>query len=251
MRLLEIISEARNHLQENGRVSLRVLRRQFELEDARRPRQRARRVGGTHRSIGRAREAGAADRCGDRQGAQRAGADAGARRRRAARRGRDRRARRAAHPGTGRVRLRAGALPSGRVHIQAPTDAGSGVRDAAARAPCARARGARPFSRVGRPVARGYTGPARRRGLLRYRHRQIRRTPCASERRSLLTSARSSSCASWPEALRRTDRWLGRGPCGRGSHRRSPAGPSGRPSRRSCVTAGPCARRRLVAEAGR
>ena len=33
MNLLEIIREARNHLRENGRVSLRVLRRQFELDD--------------------------------------------------------------------------------------------------------------------------------------------------------------------------------------------------------------------------
>jgi hypothetical protein len=33
MKLLEIIREARDHLQENGRVSLRVLRRQFELDD--------------------------------------------------------------------------------------------------------------------------------------------------------------------------------------------------------------------------
>ncbi len=33
MKLLEIIRDARNHLWENGRVSLRVLRRQFELDD--------------------------------------------------------------------------------------------------------------------------------------------------------------------------------------------------------------------------
>ena len=33
MNLLEIIREARKHLEENGRVSLRVLRRQFELDD--------------------------------------------------------------------------------------------------------------------------------------------------------------------------------------------------------------------------
>ena len=33
MNLLDIIRDARRHLQENGRVSLRVLRRQFELDD--------------------------------------------------------------------------------------------------------------------------------------------------------------------------------------------------------------------------
>ena len=33
MNLFEIIRDARRHLQENGRVSLRVLRRQFELDD--------------------------------------------------------------------------------------------------------------------------------------------------------------------------------------------------------------------------
>ena len=33
MKLLDIIREARNHLHENGRVSLRVLRRQYDLDD--------------------------------------------------------------------------------------------------------------------------------------------------------------------------------------------------------------------------
>jgi len=33
VKLLEIIRDARDHLRENGRVSLRVLRRQFELDD--------------------------------------------------------------------------------------------------------------------------------------------------------------------------------------------------------------------------
>jgi hypothetical protein len=31
--LLEIVREARSHIKENGRLSLRMLRRQFELED--------------------------------------------------------------------------------------------------------------------------------------------------------------------------------------------------------------------------
>ena len=33
MKLLDVIREARVHLRENGRVSLRMLRRQFELDD--------------------------------------------------------------------------------------------------------------------------------------------------------------------------------------------------------------------------
>ncbi len=52
-----------------------------------------------------------------------------------ARRGRGRRDRHAADAGTGRVRLRAGALPGRRVHLQAPADAAGGLRHAAARAP--------------------------------------------------------------------------------------------------------------------
>src|SRR6185369_3323459 len=33
MRLLDIVREVRRHLEENGRVSLRMLRRQYELDD--------------------------------------------------------------------------------------------------------------------------------------------------------------------------------------------------------------------------
>ncbi len=33
MNLLDIIRDVRRHLQENGRVSLRVLRRQYDLDD--------------------------------------------------------------------------------------------------------------------------------------------------------------------------------------------------------------------------
>lgn len=33
MNLLEVVREVRRHLEENGRVSLRMLRRQYELDD--------------------------------------------------------------------------------------------------------------------------------------------------------------------------------------------------------------------------
>ena len=33
MKLLDVVREVRRHLEENGRVSLRMLRRQFELDD--------------------------------------------------------------------------------------------------------------------------------------------------------------------------------------------------------------------------
>jgi hypothetical protein len=33
MNLLDVVCEVRRHLEENGRLSLRMLRRQFELDD--------------------------------------------------------------------------------------------------------------------------------------------------------------------------------------------------------------------------
>ena len=86
-------------------------------------------LGGAHRPAGRAREAGAADRRGDRQGLRRAAARGG---RGAAADELEGGTRGAA---SRRVHPRAGDLSGGRVRLQASADAGGGARQSAAGAP--------------------------------------------------------------------------------------------------------------------